>query len=121
MAIPFLKRDQANTPKKLALFSEEKKQYFINVLSAHSDAYKLNYGVCMREAAEAMKDGKLDQDKQTELTARLVSAAVHSWEMPEEFGECNRESAFKLLLDYPQIRDAVDTFANDDKRYIEKK
>jgi len=119
--IPFIKREQANASKKLSLFSDDGKDYYLMVLSAHSDAYKINYSVCMREAAQTVKDGVLTQDKQTELTAKLVSAALDGWFMPEDFGEFSKEKAEQLLLDYPQIRDAVDTFANDDKRYLEKK
>lgn len=119
--IPFVKREDANTARKLPLFSDGDSKYHLMIVSTHSDQFKMRKNAVLREAALSATDGKLDDKRTIELTAKLAASTITDWLMPEEFGEYSKESAEKLLLDYPQICDAVDAFSSKDGNYLEKK
>jgi len=120
---PFVKREQANEGKKLELIDGNGKPtgYWLMVASSYSDTYKVRKGRVMRELAESVIENRHDDENQIKLTAKMVAAAITGWNVPEEFGEFNAENAEKMMLDYPQICDAVDKFSARDENYLAKK
>ena len=116
MSLNYLKRAQCNSARKLLLDSDDKEEHFLMVTSLHSDAFADTKHKIYSELAET--DQKFDKDK---THARLMAALVVDWCVPEEFGECTPENVEKLLYEYPQIADGVDTFATNTKNFVEKK
>jgi len=117
----FLKRKDANTPQKLIIDSDDGQEFFLMVVSSYADVYKAGKQRVMREAAETMTASDFVDENQFKLVAKILATTVTSWSMPEEFGECTPENVEALLLEYPQICEAVDEFFSDNGKFIEKK
>lgn len=119
--IPFLKREKANEEKRMPLWSDDGQDYYLTVVSNLSDKHRMNKSLVFQEAAQNVGEGKLDDSKKAELTAKLCACSVTGWELPEEFGEFTQEKAGKFLFDYPQICDTVDRFCSALASNAEKK
>ena len=120
----YVKKSDASKSKKMILDSTNKEECFLMIVSAHSEEYRLNRSKVLRRVAES-EEGFTDKN-QAMITAEMISGAVVGWKLPkdahEEFGEdCTPENVAKLLLQYPQIADAVDVFSSKDSQFIEKK
>jgi len=117
----FIKRSEANSQQKLSLFSEDGKDYFLLICSAYSDQYKIKKAEVFRLAAQSATDGKYTPEVQLEMTAKMAAGSICGWFLPEEFGDYSPAGAEKLLLEYPQILEAVDVFSSKNENFIQKK
>lgn len=116
-----IKRDDANVAKKLIIDSDDGKECYLMVKSAHSDQYRNGKIHALREAAERTESGKYDDEAQARFMASMLSYAVTGWGLPKEFGKFSREKVETLLYDYPQVCEAVDLFISNNSNFAEKK
>ena len=81
----YLKRDDANTSKKLPLDSTEKEEYYLMVSSIHSDEYRLNKSKIYQAAATPGTD--IHKTKHEEIACKIIAAAITDWNVPKEYKE----------------------------------
>jgi len=117
----FIKRTEANNAEKLELFSDNGEVYYLMVSSVYSDQYVVKKTDVFRQAAQSANDGKYTDSIQLDMRAKMASGAISGWHLPEEFGEYSPANAEKLMLDYPQILEAVDVFSSKNENFIKKK
>lgn len=117
----YLKRSQANTPQKLSLEGDnDKDDFYLMVVSYHSDVYRSNKSKILMTMAESKLEGSEEEQFARQL-AQLAACAVVDWSLPEEYGEYSHEKAVDFLFEYPSITDAVDSTLSNNGNFLEKK
>jgi hypothetical protein len=116
----FITATQANQAQKLSLYSEDGKEFYLMILSAYSNEFKLRKNAILREAAKAATEGKYSDQLQVDLMAKLAASTIVDWNLSEEEGAYSKESAERLLMTYPEIFEAVDAFGSKNDNFIKK-
>jgi len=115
----YLTSSQASTSQKIPLDSTESEDYFLEVISVHSEQYRLNKSAIYKKVAEA--DSDYFEKNKTAIMNELLAGSVKAWRVPKEFGKCTIENVVKLFKEFPQISDIVDVFIVDNQAFIAKK
>lgn len=116
----FFIRKRASEGKKFPLRNPDgtPTDYFIVIRSRWSDEFRKAREESMRAAAlKVAAEGKnIDAEKAaTEAALSQIAALVVSWNLPEEF---TPENVMTLLREAPQIADAIDRAAGNDRDFF---
>ena len=121
-----LRRSEANNPVHFSLGQDATgKEYFLLLVSNYSDNFRQAKADLARSAALSASEGKWTSAMQVEATCKLCASVVVGWELPpdmaDEFGAYSPEKAEALLLEYPQLQNAVDNFSSEAANFVAKK
>ena len=115
----YLNIKDANSAKKIILDSTDGEEFFLMVLSMHSEQYRLNKSLMFKKVAEA-ESGYYEKNKD-QIHSELIAGSVQSWSVPKEFGECTLENVTKLFTEYPEIMEIVNVFVGNNNEFFAKK
>lgn len=116
-----LTRKEANGPQKIEFkLGKSAKTYSLHVVSVHSDQFKYLRSKFISERVLLPESNQDEASAYVEHEARIVSFAVGGWDMPKKYGDFSSDGAYEFLLEYPEIRDAVNYFIASNDNFEKK-
>lgn len=118
----FFTRERANEGVKLPLYHPDgtPSEHWLRVRGIDSDNFRRAETKSKQSVMEliAIKDDKTKEEKIEEVEIDLIASLVVAWSFPQEF---TREEVIKFLIEAPQIREQVNSFAARRSVFFSKK
>lgn len=92
----------------------------VKIVLLGSDSSVLREEMKARARKQMNRKNKIDIDEAVKSSAEMLAVCTVSWSGIEEAGEqliCNKDTATRIYLKYPWLREQVDTFISDRENF----